>query len=108
MKRIYARSSSFPLMYVMATPLAFTVCQSTQIVNRITKILTILKNSKYYCSSVSCIISVCFQGAEYISDYAISFHYVTPEEMYLFELFLYQLSVYGEHPGQKDLNRKKN
>ena len=48
MKRIYARSSSFPLMYVMATPLAFTVCQSTHIVNRITKISTILKNSKYY------------------------------------------------------------
>ena len=108
MKRIYARSSSFSLMCIMATPLAFTLCQSTQIINRMTQISTILKNSKYNCSSVSCIISLLFQGAEYISDYAISFHYVTPEQMYLFELFLYQLSVYGEHLGQKDLNRKKN
>ena len=39
----------------------------------------------------------CFQGADSISDYAVSFHYVTPSQMRVLDFFAYRLTVYGRH-----------
>ena len=44
------------------------------------------------------------QGVEWISDYPVSFHYVTPDEMYDMEYFVYHLSAYGIVNGIQDLN----
>lgn len=45
------------------------------------------------------LINCCFtfktQGLKCCSDTAITFHYVKPEQMYLFEYFIYQLKPYG-------------
>ena len=45
------------------------------------------------------------QGPEAISDYAISFHYVPPQEMRKMEFFLYHLRPYGISSGLQDLNK---
>ena len=39
-----------------------------------------------------------------MSDYPVSFHYVTPNEMYDLEYFVYHLGVYGIFNGLQDLN----
>lgn len=47
------------------------------------------------------------QGAESLSDYAITFHYVTPQKMQALEFFIYHLSPYGIVNGRQDLNKKE-
>ncbi|WAR04063.1 C1GLT-like protein [Mya arenaria] len=43
---------------------------------------------------------------ESISDYAISFHYVLPANMYVLEYFVYNLRPYGIHYEHQDLNQE--
>ncbi|KAL3832304.1 hypothetical protein ACJMK2_023958 [Sinanodonta woodiana] len=44
-------------------------------------------------------------GVDSISDYAITFHYVSPKEMYDLEFFVYHLRPYGIQSGDQDLNQ---
>jgi glycoprotein-N-acetylgalactosamine 3-beta-galactosyltransferase len=46
------------------------------------------------------------KGVESISDYAISFHYVSVEELYNLEFYVYHLRPYGIVSGLQELNRK--
>ncbi|KAK7096077.1 hypothetical protein V1264_005422 [Littorina saxatilis] len=46
------------------------------------------------------------KGAEAMSDYAISFHYIKPDEMRLMNYFIYRLQPYGVLHGLQNLNRK--
>ncbi|XP_035824825.1 glycoprotein-N-acetylgalactosamine 3-beta-galactosyltransferase 1 [Aplysia californica] len=48
------------------------------------------------------------QGVENVSDYAISFHYVKPKQMYLLEFLVYHLHPYGVINNIQDLNVKHN
>ena len=45
------------------------------------------------------------QGADSISDYAITFHYVTPKVMQELEFYIYHLAPYGIVHGLQDINR---
>ena len=47
-----------------------------------------------------------FQGLDTVSDYAITFHYISVENMYNLEYFVYHLKPYGVLSGVQDLNRK--
>ncbi|CAH8524815.1 unnamed protein product [Dicrocoelium dendriticum] len=42
-------------------------------------------------------------GFECCSDYAVSFHYVSPSDMYVFHYFLYHLHPYGIHRDFMDM-----
>lgn len=46
-----------------------------------------------------------FQGPESISDYSITFHYVSPEKMQALEFFIYHLQPYGIVSGFQKLNK---
>ena len=48
--------------------------------------------------------TIVFQGVESISDYAISFHYVTPQLMNDLEFFVYHLRPYGILNELQNLN----
>ena len=37
-----------------------------------------------------------------ISDYPISFHYISPKGMYFLEYYVYHLKVYGQDPQTDD------
>lgn len=47
------------------------------------------------------------QGAESISDYAISFHYVRPKEMHALEFLIYKMKVSSEE-NPSDVNMQRN
>ncbi|XP_048242079.1 glycoprotein-N-acetylgalactosamine 3-beta-galactosyltransferase 1-like [Haliotis rufescens] len=46
------------------------------------------------------------KGTENISNYAISFHYVSPQKMQALEFYIYHLRPYGIVSGTKELNRQ--
>ncbi|KAK7479158.1 hypothetical protein BaRGS_00029599, partial [Batillaria attramentaria] len=45
------------------------------------------------------------KGTESVSDYAITFHYVSPQKMQALEFYIYHLSPYGIINGKQDLNK---
>ncbi|KAL3831539.1 hypothetical protein ACJMK2_023280 [Sinanodonta woodiana] len=45
------------------------------------------------------------KGIDNISDYAITFHYVSPEKMYDLDFYIYHLRPYGIQSGNQDLNQ---
>ncbi|KAL8568518.1 hypothetical protein ACOMHN_066508 [Nucella lapillus] len=45
------------------------------------------------------------KGENSISDYAITFHYVSPQKMQALELYIYHLAPYGISRGHQSLNR---
>ena len=47
-----------------------------------------------------------FQGKGNMSDYAISFHYMQPLDMYKMEYYVYQLKPYGIERQQNETVRK--
>ena len=51
---------------------------------------------------------VSLQGLKELSDYAISFHYITPDYMYVLEYLIYKLRPYGIIQDSIDLPGKKN
>ncbi|XP_067671690.1 glycoprotein-N-acetylgalactosamine 3-beta-galactosyltransferase 1-B-like [Haliotis asinina] len=48
------------------------------------------------------------KGADSVSDYAISFHYVSPQKMYFLEFYVYHLRPYGNVSGTREINRHVN
>ncbi|KAK2140542.1 hypothetical protein LSH36_1321g00053 [Paralvinella palmiformis] len=44
------------------------------------------------------------KGVEWMSDYPVSFHYMSPNAIYDIEYFIYHLGVYGIVKGLQDLN----
>ena len=45
------------------------------------------------------------QGVESISDYAITFHYVSVEQLYNLDFYVYHLRPYGVVSGLQELNK---
>ena len=43
-----------------------------------------------------------------MSDYAIGFHYVSPDVIYLLEYLVYHLRPYGVQFADLDLNRRES
>lgn len=54
----------------------------------------------YHCSQWLNLIRY-FKGRECCSDSAISFHYVNPQQMYVYDYFLYQLRPFGMKADQR-------
>ena len=50
--------------------------------------------------------NVFLQGPANMSDYVISFHYITAKQMYELEYFIYHLRLHGLMSENQDLNRK--
>ena len=48
-----------------------------------------------------------FQGADSMSDLAVSFHYMSAEQMYDMEYYVYQLRPYGVRFESEDLNARQ-
>ncbi|CAG5130206.1 unnamed protein product [Candidula unifasciata] len=48
------------------------------------------------------------KGPESISDYAISFHTITPQKMQALDFYIYHLKPYGINSGNQDLNRRED
>jgi len=63
--------------------------------------LIFVDNHSFKCNNI---IIVMFKGQELISEYAISFHYILPDELYVLDFFVYHLRVYGRTSGLKQLN----
>ncbi|XP_041356507.1 glycoprotein-N-acetylgalactosamine 3-beta-galactosyltransferase 1-like [Gigantopelta aegis] len=53
----------------------------------------------YYNFSVKAVA----KGIDSVSDYAISFHYCRPQDMYMFEFLVYHLQLYGVISGRQDI-----
>ena len=51
---------------------------------------------------------LCLQGVESISDYAITFHYVSVEQLYNLDFYVYHLRPYGIVSGLQELNRQQD
>ncbi|XP_071121222.1 glycoprotein-N-acetylgalactosamine 3-beta-galactosyltransferase 1-like [Mytilus edulis] len=47
------------------------------------------------------------KGTESVSDYAITFHYISPEQMHVMDFFIYHLRPYGIYSGEQQLNKNK-
>ena len=45
------------------------------------------------------------QGANWMSDYPITFHYVSTQQMYHLEYYIYHLRPYGIESSSQDLNK---
>ncbi|XP_025095203.1 glycoprotein-N-acetylgalactosamine 3-beta-galactosyltransferase 1-like isoform X1 [Pomacea canaliculata] len=45
------------------------------------------------------------KGIDVMSDYSITFHYVSPEKMQALEFYIYHLHPYGINKGRQNLNR---
>lgn len=72
--------------------------------------------SPLYLCVCACVCAVClcmcvhvfaspFQGPGSISDYSISFHYVSPEKMNALEYYTYHLTPFGIVKGRQNINR---
>jgi len=48
------------------------------------------------------------QGVESISDYAITFHYVSVEQLYNLDFYVYHLRPYGVVSGLQELNQHED
>ena len=48
------------------------------------------------------------QGSDHVSDYAISFHYMSVDKMYAMEYFVYHLRPFGILSGDQKLNLKRS
>jgi len=48
------------------------------------------------------------QGVESISDYAITFHYVSVEQLYNLDFYVYHLRPYGVVSGLQELNQQQD
>ena len=53
-------------------------------------------------------LAVCLQGVESISDYAITFHYVSVEQLYNLDFYVYHLRPYGIVSGLQELNQPRD
>ena len=49
----------------------------------------------YICENIVNKLCNIFQGKDTISDYAISFHYVKPSDIYKMDLFIYKIRLFG-------------
>jgi len=48
------------------------------------------------------------QGVESISDYAITFHYISVEQLYNLDFYVYHLRPYGIVSGLQELNQPRD
>ena len=56
---------------------------------------------------ICCVLPIFSQGMNHISDYPITFHYMSVDDMYNMEFYTYHLQAYGIVNRPQDLNRKQ-